>query len=74
MNFILSQGSQGYAWIGDVDQGYGSPVRPGYGSGPYILSFSHVCVCVCHFKEYYVIVNNNNNNTNSNNNNITYTT
>ena len=26
-----------------VDRGYGSPVRPGYGSGPYILSYSHIC-------------------------------
>ena len=41
MNPISSKG-HGFGWIGGMDQEYGSPVRPWYGSGPYILSCSHM--------------------------------
>ena len=36
MNSISSKRYGSGVWIGHMDQGYGSPVRPGYGSGPYI--------------------------------------
>ena len=31
-----------------MDRGYGSPVHAGYGSGPYILSCSHISDCLIH--------------------------
>ena len=44
-----------------MDQGYGSPVHPGYGSGPYVLGCSHMCndkhnVHVCTYKYIYTVV------------------
>ena len=43
------------SWIIGMDRGYGSPVGPGYRSGPYILSrghefhwISHAISFICH--------------------------
>ena len=57
MNSISSKGYGSRVWIGGMDQEYGSLVGPGYGSGPYILSCSHIYIwydCICY--QYYIIL------------------
>ena len=48
MNSISSKGYGSRVWIEGMDRGmdqeYGSLVGPGYGSGPYILSCSHIYI------------------------------
>jgi hypothetical protein len=44
-----------------MDRGYGSPVHAGYGSGPYILSCSHISDCLIHCNilvhlSYFIVI------------------